>query len=78
MSITGGQGAYHLQIANEHGDWTQAVNPDGSSQLVELWTSDQGFACEERFVWTLEATLNVARWYLEHGRPDPNVLWETS
>jgi hypothetical protein len=76
LAVTGGEGAYHLQIADENSDWLQAVNPARSSEQVELWTSDQGFAPEARFTWDLNQTLEIVRWYFEHGTAHPEITWE--
>lgn len=76
MAVTGGDGLYHVQIADEEGEWTEAVNPDGGSEVIELWTSDQGLSVERRFTWDLEQTLKIVYVYWSQEQPSPDVKWE--
>ncbi len=76
MAVTGGESVYHIQIADEDGYWIQAVNPNGSSEMLDLWISDQGFSTEQRFTWNLEQTLQIVKHYFLQGEPDSGVLWE--
>jgi hypothetical protein len=76
MAINGGNGVYHVQIADSDFNWIQAINPEGSSEMVQVWTSDQGFETEAKFTWDLEKTLEMVRWYFEHGKAHPNFLWQ--
>jgi hypothetical protein len=76
MVINGGNGVYHVQIVDSTFNWVQATNPEGSSELVQVWTSDQGFETEAKFTWDLEKTLEMVRWYFEHGEAHPGFVWQ--
>ncbi|QDU36971.1 hypothetical protein Mal4_12740 [Maioricimonas rarisocia] len=43
LMVNGGNGCYHVQIADADGCWSEAFDPEGDRTLVEVWTSDQGF-----------------------------------
>jgi len=75
MMITGGDGIYHLQIADEDGNWQEAVNPRGGNAKVDVWTSDQGFETEKRFTWDTEDALRISKHYWEEQKPSPDVKW---
>jgi hypothetical protein len=75
MSINGGGDTFHVS-AQRDGDWLQAVNVDRGSKEVEVWTSDQGFATQARFTWSLESALKWARKYFDQGVLDPTIPWE--
>jgi hypothetical protein len=76
MAINGGNGVYHVQIVDSDFNWTHATNVEGSSEMVQVWTSDQGFETEAKFTWGLENMLEMVRWYFEHGEPHPNFVWQ--
>jgi hypothetical protein len=76
MAVTGGNGVYHVQVVDSTFKWVQAMNPEGSSETVHVWTSDQGFETEAKFTWDLEKTLEMVRWYFEHGEPHPDFVWQ--
>jgi hypothetical protein len=76
MAINGGDGVYHVQIVDSDLEWWTATNPEGSSETVQVWTSDQGFETEAKFTWGLENTLKMVRWYFEHGGAHPDIVWQ--
>ncbi|MDO5692143.1 MAG: hypothetical protein Q4G70_06655 [Pseudomonadota bacterium] len=62
--IIGGNGRYALF---EHmGGW-QYANPTGSEADAELWSSDQGYFCQEKNIADLALTLRLARIFFETG-----------
>ncbi len=89
LEIMGGQGAYRPQWdpSGEPAFWVagsfkgyqqrRLLNPNGGNQEIAVWTSDQGFADEDRFVCRdLRVVLQVARYFAEVGDFDPSVAWE--
>jgi hypothetical protein len=77
LDVMGGEGAYW--VAGLFGGYFQRrfVNLAGGGDKVRVWTSDQGFADEERFICKdVELVLKVARYFAEHGDFDPSVSWE--
>jgi hypothetical protein len=76
MAITGGSGVYHLQFSDGDADWHQAINPSRGDAEVEVWTSDQGFATAERFTWSIENALRIARVFWERQEPAADVEWD--
>jgi hypothetical protein len=76
MAINGGNGVYHVQIVDSDLEWWTATNAEGSSEFVQVWTSDQGFETEAKFTWDLENTIRIAHWYFEYGEPHPIFVWQ--
>jgi hypothetical protein len=76
MMINGGDGVYHLQIANSEFEWCSAVDPNGPIDIVKVWTSDQGFEAEAKFTWDLLSAQKIVRWYFDNGEPHPDFAWE--
>lgn len=76
LAVTGGEGVHHIQIADEAGLWSQVVDLLGSDEMVEVWTSDQGFTTGARFTLTLEKTLPIVRTFFDRGTPDERVSWD--
>ena len=75
MAITGGNGIYHLQVADEEGSWQEAVNSRGGDREIEIWTSDQGMTTQQRFTWDTEEAVRIAKYYWEEQEPSPEVKW---
>lgn len=77
LEIIGGGGDYWL-AGNVDGHWQRRLqNPDGGSERVRVWTSDQGFSDEERHIChDLHRVLRAARYFFEHGGFDPSLDWE--
>jgi hypothetical protein len=75
FGIFGGDGVYFVQYSDGDGDRHKAVNPGRSNaQLVE-WTSLPGFTTRERFTWSIEDALRIARFFWEKQKPSPDVEW---
>lgn len=75
-AITGGQGVYHIPIADAESRWRQAVKLSGAEDIVEVWTSDQGFETAEKYTWSLADTLQMAQFYFDQGESDSQYTWE--
>ena len=75
MAITGGGDFCHLQISDSDGRWQEAVNPGRGSREIEVWTSDQGFTTEERYTWSIEDAIRIAKFFWDEERPSPDVEW---
>jgi hypothetical protein len=77
FEVIGGEGEYWLALS-----WGQYFerryrNPQGTVQDVAVWTSDQGFITEDRFVCRdLERVVNAVRYHHDHGGFDPMLTWE--
>jgi hypothetical protein len=76
MMVNGGSGCFHVQIADNDANWFQAVDPNGSDDVVDVWTSDQGFACERKFTWPLETAIAIVQHYFQTGERHPRYQWE--
>lgn len=75
MSVIGGAGAYWVGATVGSQDMLCLLgNPDGS-EMVKLWTSDQGFQASARHVVELDTALKAARYFLENGTYDPSLAW---
>jgi hypothetical protein len=77
LSLLGGPRGYGISTADSHGEWLQYCDPAHTGGEVPVWTSDQGYYPEERYVtYDVNLVLRVARHYAECGRLDPTVQWE--
>ena len=77
LSVLGGPKGYAISVANAHSGWVQYCDPKHTGAEVAVWTSDQGYYPEERYVsYDLDLVLRVARYYAESGELDPSVQWE--
>jgi hypothetical protein len=77
FEIMGGPGAYWLAGSFKGYFQRRYVNPSGGSKEVAVWTSDQGFADEERHICKeIEIVLRAARYFADHADFDPAVTWE--
>jgi hypothetical protein len=74
MGLNGGADIFHVQGLRD-GAWLQAINVERGSEEVEVWTSDQGFATQARFTWSVDSALKLARTYFEEGVLDDSVPW---
>jgi hypothetical protein len=75
--VLGGPNGYAISAADSAGGWLQYCDPTHTGGEVPVWTSDQGYYPEERFVtYDLELVLRVTRYYAESGQLDPSVQWE--
>lgn len=77
FSVVGGPNGYALSSDAGDAGFVQYCDPTHTGGRVDVWTSDQGYYPEERFVcYELELVLRLTRFYAEHGRLDPSALWE--
>jgi len=75
MHITGGLGAYFIEI-DWDGRYIDYIDLEKGRDEVELWTSDQGFSSEERFVnRDIDQVIAIARDYAMDGVPSLRVNW---
>jgi hypothetical protein len=80
LEIIGGLGEYGVLTFNSVHHQLQwycdPSRPDGQ-ESVQVWTSDQGAAFEERYLCNDLATLlRIAKLFAEAGKLDPDVNWE--
>jgi hypothetical protein len=77
LTLLGGAGDYWIAITAAGYFQRRYVDPSGDARLVELWTSDQGFSDEARFVCRdLGIVRRIVRYYAETGGFDPGASWE--
>lgn len=77
FSVLGGPKGYAISAADEHSGWLNYCDPSHTGGEVPVWTSDQGYYPEERYVtYDVELVIRLTRYYAEHGRLDPSVQWE--
>jgi hypothetical protein len=77
LTVMGGGGVYWLGLTAGKYDQLRLFDPAKGSHEVELWTSDQGFADEERHVtYDIELVLRIAKYFGETGEPLPEAQWE--
>ena len=77
LSVLGGPNGYAITAADSQGGWLQYCDPSHNGGEIAVWTSDQGFYPNERYVsYDLELVLRVTRYYAERGQLDPSVQWE--
>jgi hypothetical protein len=76
--FTGGSNTWHIQKRNIATDeWQQAVNPNGSDEEVEVWTSDQGFSTSGWYVFKdSDTVLKIAKYFCDTGDFATFVAWE--
>ncbi|MEO1618461.1 MAG: hypothetical protein AAFV88_21590, partial [Planctomycetota bacterium] len=75
LSVTGGNGVFHVQIADAQMNWHQAFDPEGPSDTVEVWRSDQGFEAPQNWTWSIDDAATLVRYYYQHGKPHPDYNW---
>jgi len=78
LTIMGSDGVYWLGLSAGKYDQLRLYDPNKSSEEVQLWTSDQGFADEEKYVtYDRELVLRIAKYFGETGEPLPEASWES-
>lgn len=78
LTIIGGNGVYWLGLTAGKYEQLRLFEPSNGSHEVQVWTSDQGFADQERYVtYDSELVLRIARYFAETGEPLPEANWET-
>jgi len=75
LSVTGGSGVFHVQVADGHAHWSQAYDPNGSDETIEVWESDQGFETSRKYTWPIDDTIELVRYYFAHGERHPGYTW---
>jgi len=77
LTIMGGEGVYWLALTAGKYDQLRLYDPTKSSEEIQLWTSDQGFADEEKYVtYDRELVLRIAKYFGDTGEPLPEAGWE--
>ena len=76
MMVNGGNDTFHIQIADSDANWCQAFDPNGSDEMIDVWTSDQGFSCERKFTWSLKTACEIIKHYFNTGERHPDFQWE--
>ena len=76
LSVLGGEGAYSLSAAV--GDsFPNYFDPTQSDEEIDIWTSDQGYYPEEKYVcYDLNLVLRIAHHYAQFGELSPVVTWQ--
>ena len=73
----GSQGDYWVAGTFDGYFQRRLVNRDGGDEEIQVWTSDQGFADEGRYIChDVEMVVRVARYFFDHRDFDPGVAWE--
>jgi len=77
LEIMGGEGRFWVAASIKGYTQRRLTNPSGSTEEIDVWTSDQGFADEARFIsYDIDEVLRVARHFAEHADFDPTATWE--
>jgi hypothetical protein len=77
FDVMGGEGDYWIG-ASIHG-WVQRryFDPSQGDKEIDLWTSDQGFADQAKYIChDIELVLRAVRRFCEKGDFEPSVPWE--
>ncbi len=61
-------------MVNEGAKILYNENP-GSDEIINVWTSDQGFSCEQRFTWPLTTAKQIIKHYFDTGELHPDFEW---
>lgn len=78
LTIMGGDGVYWLALTAGRYEQLRLFDPHKGNHEVQLWTSDQGFADQEKHVsYDRELVLRIARYFGETGKPLPEAPWES-
>lgn len=77
LTVMGGDGVYWLGLTAGEYNQLRLFDPNKSTDEVELWTSDQGFADEERHVThDIDLVFRIIKHFGETGEPLPEAVWE--
>jgi hypothetical protein len=78
LTIMGGDGVYWLSLSAGRYEQLRLFDPNKGSREIDVWTSDQGFADEEKYVtYDRELVLRIARHFGETGEPLLEAMWES-
>jgi hypothetical protein len=77
LEIMGGDGDFWVAGTFDGYFQRRFVNPGGGDNEIAVWTSDQGFGDEDRYIChDVEVVVRVARYFFDHRDFDPSVAWE--
>ena len=78
LTIMGGEGVFWLALTAGKYDQLRLFDPNKGNQEIKVWTSDQGFADEEKYVtYDSDLVLKIAWYFGETGEPLPGAQWES-
>jgi hypothetical protein len=76
FNVLGGEGEYTMDYGPE-GTELRYFDPTPGDDEIEVWRSDQGYACQAKYCCpSLDTVLRVTRYFCEHGTFDPSVIWQ--
>jgi hypothetical protein len=76
FNVIGGNSLYAFD-GMAKGKSFRYIQPNAGHELVDVWTSDQGFVTEAHYVCReLAIVLQATKYFCEHGEPDPALSWE--
>lgn len=76
FSVMGGEGMYTLESIID-GAYYRYYDSTLGDEEVQVWRSDQGYACEKKYCClSLDTVLRATRYFCEHGGLDPAVSWQ--
>ena len=79
LTIMGGEGVFWLALTAGKYEQLRLFDQTKGTHEVKVWTSDQGFADEERQVtYDIDLVLRIAKYFGETGEPLPEAPWEES
>lgn len=78
MEVMGGDGLYFIEATDESGFWYTPFNASGGSQMVEIWTSDQGNSVEEKYIWQFDDARAIIEYYLRCGEMLSAYNWKST
>lgn len=77
LTIMGGGGVYHPGLSAGEYQQLQLFDPNKGTHEVAVWTSDQGFETQERYVtYDRELVLRIAGYFGETGEALPEANWQ--
>ena len=77
LTVMGGEGVYWLGLTAGKYDQLRLFDPNKGTDEVELWTSDQGFADQERHVThDIDLVFHIVKHFGKTGEPLPEAAWE--
>jgi hypothetical protein len=75
IDVIGGKGDYWIGVV-KHGRQLRYYDATQGEELVPVWTSDQGFTTEAKYVChDVERVLKAAKCFCETGEPEPTIRW---
>ncbi len=79
FEIMGGSGDYWMAYSCEEFQQGRYFGPEQGDAVIDVWTSDQGFSAENRFIChDLNRVIAAAAYFYDHGQPAPFIPWEAS